>query len=196
LSFRATRRTRARSLGALVPALCPERVSLAAFPSADPLPSTDSAAPPWALFASFAGTTGSSDFPRSSITGLRPRPCPHDPPYHHHKRVIVGSPGSRAWRLRACTGSWTPRGPPTARESAAGRCCLPLVARASAPRLLPISGPSAVSGGHDGRGGQSSPRVSMARAIRASGVRNPYARRVISRSWVLTCSVRAFDRPC
>lgn len=31
----------------------------------------------------------------------------------------------------------------------------------------------------------------MARAIRASGVRNPYARRVISRSWVMTCSIRA-----
>jgi hypothetical protein len=140
LSFRATWRTRARSLGALVPALCPERVSLAAFPSADPLPSTDSAAPPWALFAGFAGTTGSSDFPRSSITGLRPWPCPHDPPNHHHKRVTVGSPGSRAWRFRACTGSWTPRGPPTARENAARRCCLPLIARASAPRQQPISG--------------------------------------------------------
>ena len=67
-----------------------------------------------------AHTTGPSAFPRSSITGLRPRPCPHDPPYHHHKRVTVGSPGSRAWRFRACTGSRTPRGPPTARESAAG----------------------------------------------------------------------------
>jgi hypothetical protein len=140
LSFRAAWRIRARSLGALTPALGPERVSLAAFPSADPLPSTDSATPPWALFAGFAGTTGSSDFPRSCITGLRPWPCPHDPPNHHHKRVIVGPPGSRAWRLRACTGSWTPRGPPTARESAAGRCCLPLIARASAPRLQPISG--------------------------------------------------------
>ena len=57
LSFRATRRTRSRSLGALSPALCPGRVSPAAFPLADPLPSTVSAAPPWALFDSFAGTT-------------------------------------------------------------------------------------------------------------------------------------------
>ena len=72
LSFCATRRTRSRSLSALGPALRPERVSLAAFPSADPLPSTTSAAPPWALFGSFAGTTRSSDFPRSCITGLRP----------------------------------------------------------------------------------------------------------------------------
>jgi hypothetical protein len=52
--------------------------------------------PPWALFTSFAGTTGPSDFPRSSITGLRPQPCPHDPPNHHHRRVTMGSPGSRA----------------------------------------------------------------------------------------------------
>jgi hypothetical protein len=36
-----------------------------------------------------------------------------------------------------------------------------------------ISGPCAVSGGHRGRSGHSPPRLSMARAIRASGVRNP-----------------------
>jgi len=36
-----------------------------------------------------------------------------------------------------------------------------------------IYGPSAVSGGHWGSGGQRPPRVSMARAIKASGVRNP-----------------------
>ena len=54
LSFCAARRTRSSSLGALDPALSPERVSLAAFPSADPLPSTDSAAPPWALFTGIA----------------------------------------------------------------------------------------------------------------------------------------------
>jgi hypothetical protein len=96
LSVAAARRTRSSSLGTPCPALCPERVSLAAFPSADPLSSTTSAAPPWALFGSFAGTTGSSDFPRSCITGLRPQPSPHDPPYHHHRRVTVGPPGSRA----------------------------------------------------------------------------------------------------
>jgi hypothetical protein len=101
LSFRAIRRTRSRSLDTPTPALSPARVSLAAFPSAGPLPSTTSAAPPWALFGSFAGTTGPSDFPRSSITGVRPKPSPHDPPNHHHKRVTVGPPGSRAWRDRA-----------------------------------------------------------------------------------------------
>jgi hypothetical protein len=44
--------------------------SLAAFPLADPLPSTAFAAPPWALFGSFAGITGSSDFPRSWCPSL------------------------------------------------------------------------------------------------------------------------------
>jgi hypothetical protein len=102
-----------------LPAPSPERVALATFPSGDPLPSTTSATPTGALFGSFAGTTGPSDFPRSCITGLRPRPFPHDPPNHHHKRVTVGPPGSRARRFRICTGSSTSRGPPTARENAA-----------------------------------------------------------------------------
>src|SRR4051812_34175750 len=93
----------------------PGRVSLGRSPSLHRL-----RRPTLALFTGFAGTTEPSDFPRSSITGLRPQPCPHDPPNHHHKRVTMGSPGSRTWRFRACTGSWTPRGPPTARESAAG----------------------------------------------------------------------------
>jgi hypothetical protein len=30
----------------------------------------------------------------------------------------MGSPGSRAWRFRTCTGSLTARGPPTARDNA------------------------------------------------------------------------------
>src|SRR5664279_2154871 len=34
-------------------------------------------------------------------------------------RAIMGSPGSRAWRLHACPGSPTARGPPTARDNAA-----------------------------------------------------------------------------
>ncbi len=36
----------------------------------------------------------------------------------------------------------------------------------------------------------------MARAISALALWKPNARRVISRSWVLTCSVRALLRPC
>lgn len=39
------------------------------------------------------------------------------------------------------------------------------------------------------------PRLSMARAIRASGERKPNAMRVISRILVLTDSIRALDRP-
>jgi len=112
-SSRATWRTRSSPLCALCPALSPERVALAAFPSGDPLPSTTSATPPGVLFGGFAGNT------RSCITRLRPGPFPHDPPYHHHKRAIVRPPGSRIRRFRACTGSSTPRGPPTARENAA-----------------------------------------------------------------------------
>ena len=94
LSVAATRRTRPRSLSAPCPALGPGRVSLVTFPLAGRLPSTPSAAPPWALFGSFTGSTRPSDFSRSSITGLRPWPSPHDPPLHHDRRVIVvGSPG-------------------------------------------------------------------------------------------------------
>jgi hypothetical protein len=40
----------------------------------------------------------------------------HQPPSAF---VTHGPPGSRAWRLRACTGSSTPRGPTTARDNAA-----------------------------------------------------------------------------
>src|ERR1019366_9617598 len=43
-----------------------------------------------------------------------PGPSPHDPPYHHHKRVTVRPTGSHIWRLRACTASPTPRGKSTA----------------------------------------------------------------------------------
>ena len=101
LSFCATSRTRSSPLDTLSPAPCPGRVLPSAFPLADPLPSTASAAPPWALFGGLAGTMGSSDFSPSCITGLRPWPSPHHPPYHHHGRVTEGSPGSRVWRVHA-----------------------------------------------------------------------------------------------
>jgi hypothetical protein len=55
-----------------------------------------------ALFGGFAGTTGLSDFPRSFISGLRPWPSLSGPS-RDQRRASVGSPGSRAWRLRACT---------------------------------------------------------------------------------------------
>ena len=49
---------------------------------------------------------------------------------------------------------------------------------------------------HRGSGGQRSARESIARAIRASGLWNPNARRVISRICVLIASTRALERPC
>ena len=79
----ATSRTRSSALDAPCPALCPARVLLAAFPSTGPLCSTASAtASSAALFDSFVATTGPSDFPRSCILGLRPRPSPSGPPHH------------------------------------------------------------------------------------------------------------------
>ena len=119
LSVRAIRRTRPSSLGAPCPALRPGRVLPAAFPLADRLPSTASAAPPWALFGSFTGSTRPSDFSRSCITGLRPRPSPHDPTNHHHSRVTVRPPGSQHEEITHMPGSQTPWGPLTARDSAA-----------------------------------------------------------------------------
>src|SRR5260370_35919414 len=62
------------------PALRPGRVELAVFPSANLLPSTTSATSSPALFGGFAGTTRLSDFPRSFISGVRPRPSLSGPP--------------------------------------------------------------------------------------------------------------------
>src|SRR5207244_8723882 len=94
-----------------MPALSPERVLLAVFPLASPLSSTTSAAAPAALFGGFAGTTGLYDFPSSFISGLRPWPSLSGPSGDHSGRARAGSPGSRAWRFRACLGSLTARGP-------------------------------------------------------------------------------------
>jgi hypothetical protein len=47
-----------------------------------------------------------------------------------------------------------------------------------------------------GSGGQRSARVSIARAIRVSGLWKPKARRVISRICVLIASTCALDRRC
>ena len=74
LSFCATRRTRYSALGALCEAPSAERVELARFLRRS-LRYTTSATLSRALFGSFAGTTRSSDFARSCITGLRPSPC-------------------------------------------------------------------------------------------------------------------------
>ena len=140
LSVAATRRTRPSPLGALCPAPCPERVSLVVFPLAGPLPSTASAAPPWALFGSFSGTTRPSDFSRSSITGLRPRPSPHDPPLHHDRRVTVRSPGSQHEEITRMHGFFDPAGSADGSRKRRQRCCLPLIHSTSAPRYCLFRG--------------------------------------------------------
>src|SRR6266581_5978482 len=80
LSFRATSRTRSSPFGTPCPALRPGRVELSVFPLANPLPSTTSGTGPPVLFGGFAGTTRLSDFPRSSISGVRPWPSLSGPP--------------------------------------------------------------------------------------------------------------------
>src|SRR5204863_7248056 len=72
LSFCATRRTRSNLLDTSCPALRPRRVSLAAFLLAGPLPSTASAAPPWALFGSFAGVGSGEAADQMAATSARP----------------------------------------------------------------------------------------------------------------------------
>jgi hypothetical protein len=62
------------------------------------------------LFDSFTGTTRPSDFSRSSITGLRPRPSPHDPPLHHDRRVTMRSPGSQHEEITHMHGFSDPAG--------------------------------------------------------------------------------------
>jgi hypothetical protein len=134
LSVAATRRTRLRSLSAPCPAPCPGRVSLVMFPLAGRLPSTISAAPPWALFDSFCGTTRPSDFSRSSITGLRPQPCPHDPPLHHDRRVTMRSPGSQHEEITHMHRFSDPAGSADGSRKRRQRCCLPLNHSTSAPQ--------------------------------------------------------------
>ena len=72
LSFRAAWRTRSRSLDAPSPALCPGRVSLAVFPSADPLSSTTSAPGKPGLFGGFAGVGSGEAAAVLAATSARP----------------------------------------------------------------------------------------------------------------------------
>src|SRR5207244_61028 len=121
-------------LSAPCPALSPERVSLVVFPLAGRLPSATSAAPPWALFGGFTGSTRPSDFSRSSITGLRPWPSPHDPPLHHDRLVTVRSPGSQHEEITHMLGFSDPAGSDGGSRKRRHRCCLPLIHSPSAPR--------------------------------------------------------------
>ena len=112
---------------------------LVAFPLGDPLSASASAAPPWALFGRFAGTTGSPDFPRSSITGLRPQPSPHDPPPIN----TAGDRGiSRFSRLETprMHRFLDPAGSDDGSRKRRHRCCLPLSMTASASRVMSLRG--------------------------------------------------------
>ena len=146
LSLRATRRTRSRSFDTPCPAPRPGRVSLAVFPSGRPLPSTTSAPGCPGLFGGFAGSTGLSDFPCSSIKGLPPQRSPHGPPsadtpprepsrtgHHQRPRATTGSPGSRAWSSSCVPGFSDRAGPTSDSRKRRQRCCLPHIEKASAP---------------------------------------------------------------
>ena len=152
LSCRASWRTRSRSLDTPCPALRPGRVSLAVFPSGKPLSSTVSATTMAALFDGFSGTTGLSDFPRSFIenhrqrVALAARQTPTCHPTNHpgrgiikRPRATVGSPGSRAWSLRACPGSSTAQGSPATRDSATGDVAFRLGEHVGTPNFISIS---------------------------------------------------------
>jgi len=106
------------------------------FPLAGPLPSTASAAGFPALFGGFPGTTGPSDFPRPSITGLRPKTSRCGlrlPP----PQADMGSPGSRARCFRACSGSQTARGPFASRAGDANGVAFRLSPRRRHPGVIP-----------------------------------------------------------
>jgi len=60
------------------------------------------------LFGDFVGTTGLSDCPWPFIVDVRPWTSRRGP-LVHHQRADRGSPGSRARRVGACTGSLTAR---------------------------------------------------------------------------------------
>ena len=107
-----------------------------AFPLARSLPSTASAPAglPVALFGSFCGTTPQSDFPapiwlavvRLLASRRAPRQGSPEP-----QRQVLGSPGSRVGRVRACMGSQTARDPHAPRQRGAHGVAFEV---ASAPR--------------------------------------------------------------
>ena len=154
LSFRATWRTRSRSLDTPSPALRPGRVSLAVFPSGRPLPSTTSAPGRPGLFGSFAGSTGLSDFPWSCIKGLPPQRSPHGPTSARSatpRTIQDGASSTTSGRprdlpvlahgaRRTCLGSPTAQGPPAARDNATGSVAFRLVEQRRHPELLVFRG--------------------------------------------------------
>ena len=68
---------------------------------------------------------------RRTASAFPERPAPPS-----RRRVAMGPPGSRAWRLHACTGSSTAQGPLATRETAAGDVAFRLVQRRQHPKPL------------------------------------------------------------
>src|SRR2546425_3497099 len=116
LSRSAAWRTRSSALGAPARPGVRSAIRSGEFPLASPLPSPASAAGSSALSGGFPGTTGLSDFPRSSIIGVCPwtSRCGLRPP---RPQTNAGSPGSRSRCLSTCAGSLTARGPSAPRDS-------------------------------------------------------------------------------
>jgi len=129
ISFLAASRTRARALSVRTRPCVRRTFCELEFPLASPLPSTASAAGRPALFGSFAGTMGLSDFPVPFIVGLGPWTSRRGP-WHHPPRAVPGPPGSRARCFRACRGSSTASGP--GRLAKATTLVLPVVSRDNA----------------------------------------------------------------
>ncbi len=128
---------RVRHVRSFRPARCPGLVLLYGFPLVRPLSSTPSAVRDASrvLFEGFSGTMGLSDFPPPYIavvllrfTARTPAPFSLSGASRRDLPVPARETCIRARGLR-------PRGVgPGARDSAPGPCCLPLDARASAPR--------------------------------------------------------------
>src|SRR4029453_4699853 len=99
---------------------------LGVFPLASPLSSTASAASETALFGSFAGTMGLSDFPWPYIIGVRPWTfrCGLRFTLSH---TDTGAPDFRTRCLRACAGSQTAPGPKASRDTDASSFAFRLV---------------------------------------------------------------------
>ena len=131
LSFRATWRTRSRSLDTPSPALRPGRVSLAAFPSGRPLPPPSpppapracSTASPVIRACLTSRDRSSRDYRLSVPLASRHPPTCH--PANHPGRGIIDQRGRppdlpvlSMRRSHTCTGSQTPQGPSTTRDNA------------------------------------------------------------------------------
>src|SRR6266851_4865461 len=117
------------------PALCPERGRLWQVPLGQPPPSSPSAARLLTLFGTFFGTTRLSDFPDSSISGVRLPTSRCAPAPLHHRGPLEGSGISRfSCEVFPCMrGVSDPVGSPSSSRFRWPEFCLPHSLTASAP---------------------------------------------------------------